>query len=78
MEVLGFGWEWQKTVRLNAAKLANFPIRESDTPTVARNHKISKNHIHHVMQILSDGGGFIPLGGNPVPFFQRIRYTIFP
>ena len=58
-----------ENLRLNAVKLANFPTQSpwkwDDTPTVARNHKISNNQIHHVMQILSDGGGIYTLGRQP-------------
>jgi hypothetical protein len=35
------------------------------TPTPAGGHCVSQNHIHHVMQILSDGGGIYTLGRQP-------------
>ena len=35
------------------------------TPTPAANNHIRQNHIHHVMQVLSDGGGIYTLGRQP-------------
>jgi len=35
------------------------------TPTPCRGHLIARNHIHHVMQKLSDGGGIYTLGRQP-------------
>ncbi len=35
------------------------------SPTPARGNIVSDNHIHHVMQILSDGGGIYTLGHQP-------------
>lgn len=37
----------------------------SPMPTVCGDNKISYNHIHHVMQLLSDGGGIYTLGNQP-------------
>lgn len=36
-----------------------------DAPTTVRAHRIDRNHIHHVMQELSDGGGIYTLGRQP-------------
>jgi hypothetical protein len=36
-----------------------------DEPTPCRGHRIRQNHIHHVMQQLSDGGGIYTLGRQP-------------
>jgi hypothetical protein len=36
-----------------------------DEPTPCRGHRIRQNHIHHVMQELSDGGGIYTLGRQP-------------
>lgn len=35
------------------------------SPTPARGNRVEHNHIHHVMQILSDGGGIYTLGRQP-------------
>jgi hypothetical protein len=35
------------------------------TPTPCKGNLVSDNHIHHVMQILSDGGGIYTLGRQP-------------
>lgn len=35
------------------------------TPTTAQGHVVEHNHIHHVMQTLSDGGGIYTLGRQP-------------
>ncbi|HLU49591.1 MAG TPA: right-handed parallel beta-helix repeat-containing protein, partial [Planctomycetota bacterium] len=37
----------------------------STTPTPCRENVVERNHIHHVMQILSDGGGIYTLGIQP-------------
>jgi hypothetical protein len=34
-------------------------------PTICRGHQIRNNHIHHVVQLLSDGGGIYTLGFQP-------------
>lgn len=39
--------------------------RWDDAPSSCRGHVIEANHIHHVMQILSDGGGIYTLGRQP-------------
>jgi hypothetical protein len=37
----------------------------SPAPTVCEGHLIAANHIHHVVQLLSDGGGIYTLGRQP-------------
>ncbi len=39
--------------------------RWDQTPTACRDNLIAFNHIHHVMQMLSDGGGIYTLGRQP-------------
>ena len=39
--------------------------RWDDTLTNCRNNQVLENHIHHVMQVLSDGGGIYTLGRQP-------------
>jgi hypothetical protein len=39
--------------------------RWDDSPSPCRGNKLSENHIHHVMQALSDGGGIYTLGRQP-------------
>ncbi len=39
--------------------------RWNPTPSPCRQHRIVDNHIHHVMQVLSDGGGIYTLGRQP-------------
>ncbi|MBK7403272.1 MAG: right-handed parallel beta-helix repeat-containing protein [Phycisphaerales bacterium] len=39
--------------------------RWDETPTPCRENRIEDNHIHHVMQTLSDGGGIYTLGRQP-------------
>lgn len=39
--------------------------RWDETPTPCRDNLIEGNHIHHVMQVLSDGGGIYTLGLQP-------------
>ncbi|MEZ5301971.1 MAG: right-handed parallel beta-helix repeat-containing protein [Verrucomicrobiales bacterium] len=39
--------------------------RWDPTPSPCRGHRIAGNHIHHVMQVLSDGGGIYTLGRQP-------------
>jgi hypothetical protein len=34
-------------------------------PTPCRGHQVLRNHIHHVMQMLSDGAGVYTLGRQP-------------
>ena len=35
------------------------------TPTPCKENTVENNHIHHVMQVLSDGGGIYTLGRQP-------------
>ena len=37
----------------------------NSTPTPCSGNRVEENHIHHVMQILSDGGGIYTLGWQP-------------
>ena len=39
--------------------------RWNPTPTPCAGNEVKENHIHHVMQILSDGGGIYTLGRQP-------------
>lgn len=39
--------------------------RWNPEPSPCKQHTISDNHIHHVMQVLSDGGGIYTLGRQP-------------
>ncbi|MCC6493503.1 MAG: right-handed parallel beta-helix repeat-containing protein [Pirellulales bacterium] len=39
--------------------------RWDDTPSNCQGNRIESNHIHHAMQILSDGGGIYTLGRQP-------------
>lgn len=40
-------------------------------PTPAGNHRVEQNHIHHIMQKLSDGGGIYTLGRQPGTILRR-------
>jgi hypothetical protein len=42
----------------------------SEIPTPAGRNQILNNHIHHVMQVLSDGGGIYTLGLQPDSVIQ--------
>ncbi len=39
--------------------------RWDDTPSPCHDNRVADNHIHHVMQLLSDGGGIYTLGRQP-------------
>ena len=41
------------------------------TPTACQKNRIEDNHIHHVMQVLSDGGGIYTLGRQPGTVIRR-------
>jgi hypothetical protein len=41
------------------------------TPTPNRENRVEGNHIHHVMQMLSDGGGIYTLGRQPGTVLRR-------
>lgn len=44
--------------------------RWNPTPSPCKRHRIANNHIHHVMQVLSDGGGIYTLGRQPGTVLQ--------
>ncbi len=61
-----------KDARIVHNEIANHPYTGvsvgwmwNPTPTPARGNVVSHNHIHHVMQVLSDGGGIYTLGHQP-------------
>ncbi len=63
--------------RLTGNELRNLPYtgislgwRWSPTPTPSRDHLIVANHIHHIMQKLSDGGGIYTLGLQPDTYLR--------
>jgi hypothetical protein len=43
----------------------NNQVHLYDTPSAAKNNRIEANHVHHVQQKLSDGGGIYTLGNMP-------------
>ena len=45
--------------------------RWSPVPTASRDHLLEGNHIHHIMQKLSDGGGIYTLGLHPGTFIRK-------
>jgi hypothetical protein len=61
-----------KNCKITKCEITNLPYtgislgwKWDDSPTTCEGHEISHNHIHHVMQILSDGGGIYTLGRQP-------------
>lgn len=50
----------------------------NDDPTAARDNRVEGNHIHHVMQTLSDGGGIYTLGRQPGTALRRNRIHAVP
>lgn len=63
--------------RLTGNELRNLPYtgislgwRWSPVPTPSRGHLIVANHIHHIMQKLSDGGGIYTLGLHPDTYLR--------
>ena len=44
--------------------------RWNPTPSVCKGHRIERNHIHHVLLQLSDGGGIYTLGRQPGTVLQ--------
>ncbi len=59
---ISVGWGWGET---DAGGGAYQQSKTYDTPTPAKNNRIEQNDIHHVMQILHDGGGIYTLGNMP-------------
>ena len=43
----------------------------NSTPTNCHNNRIENNHIHHVMQVLSDGAGIYTLGRQPGTILRK-------
>ncbi len=58
------GWGWGEEDAGGGAAHYYQPFRY-DKPTPAQDHRIEFNHIHHVMQTLTDGGGIYTLSNQP-------------
>ncbi len=61
-----------KATEISANEIRNLPYTGvsvgwnwSPAKTVCEGHLVASNHIHHVMQLLSDGGGIYTLGRQP-------------
>jgi hypothetical protein len=52
--------------------------RWNDSPSPCRGHRIESNHIHHVLQKLSDGGGVYTLGRQPGTVLKNNRIHDIP
>jgi hypothetical protein len=52
--------------------------RWNDNPSGCKNNQISDNYIHHVMQVLSDGGGIYTLGRQPGTHISKNRIHNIP
>lgn len=52
--------------------------RWNPTPSPCQGHQVIGNHIHHVMQVLSDGGGIYTLGRQPGTVLARNRIHDVP
>lgn len=61
---ISVGWGWGEEDAGGGNPSYHQPFRY-DTPTPAGKNRIEKNHIHHVMQRLADGGGIYTLGNQP-------------
>jgi|GEM_PF-1409302 len=59
---ISVGWGWGE---LDAGGGAYHQPFVYQTPTPAKNNLIERNHVHHVMQVLNDGGGIYTLGNMP-------------
>ena len=38
---------------------------DASTPTICKNNEVTNNHIHHIMQVMYDGGALYTLGAQP-------------
>jgi len=61
---VSIGWGWGEEDAGGGAPNYVQPFRY-DKPTVARSNRCEFNHIHHVMQMLNDGGGIYTLSNQP-------------
>ncbi len=58
---ISVGWGWGMVDAGGGAKRYHVPLKYA-TPTPSGNNRIEHNHIHHVMNMLQDGGGIYTLG----------------
>ncbi|HOW73949.1 MAG TPA: right-handed parallel beta-helix repeat-containing protein [Phycisphaerae bacterium] len=66
---ISLGWGWGEEDAGGGAANYFQPYRY-DTPTPARDNRIEFNHIHHVMQLMNDGGAIYTLGSQPGTVIQ--------
>ncbi len=59
---ISVGWGWGHEDAGGGGEPPGYQPFVYDTPTPAKNNRIEKNHIHHVMDVLTDGGGVYMLG----------------
>ncbi len=61
---ISVGWGWGEE-DAGGGQAAYYQPYKYDTPTPAKNGRIEANHVHHVQQKLTDGGGIYTLGNMP-------------
>ena len=61
---ISVGWGWGEE-DAGGGQTGYYQPYRYDTPSAAKNNRIEANHIHHVQQKLTDGGGIYTLGNMP-------------